>query len=122
MFLVKLENYRCDFDKYFIEKYFNDLNSLKNYLIKENSERDDTPKSSKYWSNPCGCFYNKTTDKYSGWFRTKRYGNKYSLWLKEVRYDNLIIFEESKYCSKKFYDFLLSLENELNKKEIYGDF
>ena len=118
MFTVKIENYRNDYDKNYETRCFNSLEELSSFLIKENEKRDDTPKSSKYWTNPVGI---RESEK-RGYFRTGRMPNTYSLWLKTVTYDNVVVFEESNYCSPKFYEFLKQLKNKLNEKPIYGDF
>ena len=118
MFYVKFENYCNDFTKYYEEKAFSDLESLKKYLIEENEKRDNTPKSSSYWSCPCGV--NKSTGR--AYFRTKRNGSGYALWLVQVKYNDIIVFEENYYTSPKFQQFILDLKEEISKKEEYGDF
>ena len=118
MFEVKIENYRNDYDKYYETLYFNSLEELSNFLIKENEKRDDTPKSSKYWRNPAGVFKSEVR----GYFRTNRSGRAYSLWLKTVKYNDVTVFEESNYCSPKFYEFLKQLEQKFEQKPVYGDF
>lgn len=118
MFYVKFENYRNDFDNYYEEKSFLDLEQLKKYLIEENAKRDNTSKSSRYWRCPCG--FNESTNR--AYFRTNRQFNTYALWLKEVRFNNTIVFEEHHYTSPKFKEFILDLEKEISKNEEYGDF
>lgn len=118
MFYAKFENYRNDFDNYYEEKNFLDLEQLKQYLIKESAKRDNTPKSSRYWKCPCGF------NQYAGraYFRTNRQCNTYALWLKQVKYNDIVVFEENHYTSPKFKEFILDLEKEMSQKEVYGDF
>ena len=125
MFTCKFENYRNDFDKNYFTKSFYSLDDLKRYMIKENEDRDPTPRSSKYWHNPFGGGVDQTMNgpRPYGWYRTNRTTCTYSLWLKKVEYGDTIIFEESEYCSPKFKDFLAEARDELNKVQPnYGDF
>lgn len=125
MFTCKFENYKCDYDKNYFTKSFYSLEDLKRYLIKENEERDPTPRSSKYWRNPVGAGMSQTSNepKPYGWYRTERTTSTYCLWLKQVEYDGKIVFEENNYCSPKFNEFLMGLKNELdNMQPVYGDF
>lgn len=125
MFTCKFENYRNDFDKNYFTKSFYSLEDLKRYLIKENEDRDPTPRSSKYWRNPARAGVDQTPSgqRPYGWYRTERTTSTYSLWLKQVEYDGKIVFEEFNYCSPKFNEFLMGLKNELdNMQPVYGDF
>ncbi len=118
MFKISFKEYRNDYDNKNFEKLFDSLEQLKHYLKEENNKRDDTPRYSQYWRNPCGV--NSTSKR--GWFRTGRTASTYSLWLKKVEYNGIVVFEENNYCSEKFYKFLQELEQELEQKPVYGDF
>ena len=120
MFKVKIENYRNDYDKGYETRHFDSLESIENYLIKENERRDPTSRLSKYWRNPAGTMKDPS-GKLRGWFRTSRTTNTYSLWVKTVEYGDVTVFEEGVYCSPKFYNFLNNLANKLETKPIFGD-
>ena len=122
MFTVRFENYNNDNDKFFEDKYFNSLEELGDYLINENNKRDTTSKSSKYWKSPIGTMLEKDGT-VKGWYRTSVTNGRYELWLKKITLDNgVVVFEESHYCSPKFYNFLNKVNSKICAKETYGDF
>ena len=122
MFKATFENYKNDFDRSYEDRTFQSLNELEEFLLREYTERDKTPKSSAYWKSPVGT--RTENGGYRGWYRVNSTSpNKYDLWLTKVVYNgDVIVFEENNYCSAKFYDFLNQLNQKICVKPVYGDF
>ena len=113
---VKFKNYRDDSDNYIQTKIFYSLEELGDYLYKEAEERAPS-RTSVWWSNPAD-----TNKEGRGWYRLQGIGKHYSLWLREVKTnEGITIFEEGKYTSPKFYEFLKKLHDRFEEKPIYGD-
>lgn len=118
MLYVTFHNYKNDFDHYYDDARFNNLDELKEFLIKTAETRNKTPRHSKWWSSPVGV--NRKDNR--GWFRVHGTGECYSFWLKKVKTENgIIVFEENNYCSPKFMDFLENVKETIDKEPVYGD-